>query len=228
MLSSAHRLRAAWPNVRAAIVTFHCLAVGLVAIAQTVGDLPISVDNPRFATEAHPWAALLGMPDDSFARRAEAIRLGWISARERTAGPLERYLAIVGAEQPWNMFCLPSRTPPRFALEVSTLVAGEPVPDGEWHLLSGLPAQDWRRAFFESERTRSVLNNIESAHQWSDADDFCRYLGREALREDPARARARCTFALAPAPRPPWEVGTFSKDRLTPRLEYTRVVDREP
>src|SRR5207253_247465 len=103
-------VKPAWPHVRAAFVTFHAVAVALVAMPAPRADQKVlAVDDPRFATELRPWAQLFRMSDEAFARRAEAVREKWVDARAVVVGPFARYLAIAGADQPWQMFSTPNR-----------------------------------------------------------------------------------------------------------------------
>jgi hypothetical protein len=151
----------------------------------------LSPDHPSFATEVRPWARLFRMSDEEFARRAISVREGWVSGRARVVAPLERYLSLLGAQQPWSMFSTPNRFPKNFVVEVRT--AG-----GEWQFLSGLPSGAWRRSFFENERTRSWLNQIGAQELTPLFDSFCELVAGEALRDAKWQA-ARCRLQRAHA-----------------------------
>jgi hypothetical protein len=209
------------------LVALHCLAVALAAIPSMADTRPLSVDDPQFAAEVHPWARLLGVSDETFAKRAESARTSWIATRGRVIAPIDEYLGLVGAEQPWDMFSTPNRTSARFSLEVRPLV-GSAGNDSEagWQFLSGLPAGPWRRSFFESERTRTVLNIISRHRIWSLADELCLRLARDALRENDQWREARCVFTSEPSPS--WRVDAPRSAAGGPRVDYSRVVQREP
>ncbi len=214
--------RNAWPDVRAVLVTLHCLAVALVACpGPSASSRLIGPDDPRFASEVHPWAKLLGVSDETFAKRAEEVRSRWLLTRALVVTPFERYLSAVGALQPWSLFSAPNRAPARFTLEVRSGGQRSSSQDA-WNFLSGLPAGPWRRAFFESERVRSVLNDIGRSQRWADADAFCDYIGHEALREAADRAEARCQFVAVPTPSWRPEVS----EHAAARVLYSRVVER--
>jgi hypothetical protein len=227
--SLAARLRPFWPQARAVLVTFHCLAIALAAIPTMTDSHPLSAGDPQFATQVHPFARLFGVSDETFASHAESARTSWIAIHGRLIVPLERYLDLVGAQQPWDMFSLPILTPARFSLEVRPRTEFA-VNDSEngWQFLSGLPAGSWRRPFFEAERTRSLLNHIGRRGVWALADELCLRLARDALREDDRWAEARCVFASQPSPSPPWSLGTPTGANRWPRVDYIRVVQREP
>jgi hypothetical protein len=219
------RFRAAWPHLRAGFVTLHCLAVALAAIPSMSGTHPIDVRDSQYAAEVHPWARLLRVSDEAFARTAENLRADWIATHDRWVGPFEQYLALLGTQQPWDMFSTTNRTSARFSVEASPGRGPEPAA-ADWRLVSGLPAGDWRRPFFESDRTRSFINHVIRRGLWSSGDELCLYLARELLREDSRWQEVRCTFRSEPSPSPPWQVGTRSDAK--PRIDHTFVTKRTP
>jgi len=225
-----NRVREAWPHLRAALLSLHCLAVALAAIPSVTRTNPIVVSDPQFASEVHPWAELLGASDEVFASHAERFRRDWIGVHDHLVEPFERYLALLGAQQPWGMFSSPNRSPSRFVLEVGTLpdaLADGAAAQEQWHFLSGLPPGAWRGSFFKSERTRSFINQITRHGLWSLADPFCLYVTREAYRDDPRWEQARCTFESAPASPLPWQVSGVAAPRPGPHVDYRRVVKRD-
>lgn len=211
-------LRAAWPHVRAALVTLHCAAVAIVAIPSPSPSVHVlRVDEPGFATEVHPWARLFGVSDEAFSDRADRVRARWVETRARWLAPVERYLAWVGASQAWSMFSSPNRSPAHFVVEVRAASDAE----GEWRFLSGLPAGPWRRSLFESERVRSLVNVAGRARDARLADALCVHVAREALREQRDWDEVRCRLVSTPSPS--WR----TSERGAPRVEWSRVVDRD-
>lgn len=211
-------LRAAWPHLRAALVTLHCAAIALVAIPSPSPSVHVlRVNEPGFATEVHPWAQLFGVSDVAFADGAERARARWVETRARWLAPLERYLAWVGAPQAWSMFSSPNRSPSHFVVEVRSASDAE----DDWHYLSGLPAGPWRRSFFESERVRSLVNVAGRAHDARLADDLCFHVARLALREHGDWDKARCRLVSTPSPS--WR----TPERGALRVAWSRVVDRD-
>ena len=216
------RLAPTWPRVRATLVTLHCAAIALAAVpAPTPSTHVITPDDPSFPAEVHPWAKLFGMSDAAFARRAEAARSWWADRHAWLASPFERYLALIGARQPWSLFSSPNRWPARFELDLRTVRTAD---DDGWRLLSGLPPGSWRRSFFESERVRSLLNGIVRSGRWQDAEDLCVYVARRALDEHRAAAQARCLFVATATPS--WRVA--ASEGPARRVIYSRVIDRDP
>jgi hypothetical protein len=152
------------------------------------------------------------MTDDAFAQRAAAARREWGDARTFVVGPFERYLAALGANQPWSMFSTPNRTPTRFVVEASR--------DGAWFFVSGVPSGAWRASFFDSERVRSFLNAVARDRAWSLADDFCDRIAQDALRANTEWTRMRCTFTSAPSAS--WRAPSVSE----PHVDWQREVAR--
>jgi hypothetical protein len=242
----AARARARWPEARAVLVTLHCAAVALAAIPSMEYTRPWTVDDPHFAAEVHPWASLFGASDEAFARTAERGRRTWIAIHGRVIAPIDVYLDAVGAPQPWDMFSTPNRTSAWFSVDVQPrpgsqlelpvgrgAAANESVrPDDAqaggsgWQFLSGLPSGSWRRAFFESERTRSFLNRVDHHEDWALAEMLCRYLGRDAFEEDERLARVRCTFTSQPSPT--WRAASPAGTGSGPRIDHSFVVERTP
>ncbi|HEV3191231.1 MAG TPA: hypothetical protein VGY54_12070 [Polyangiaceae bacterium] len=225
-----HRVGEAWPQLRAALLSAHCLAIALAAIPLMSRTHAIAVSDPQFASEVHPWAELLGVSDEMFASRAERLRADWIEVRDCLIGPFERYLTLLGAQQPWGMFSSPNRSPSRFVLEVwdpRDAPTEDVVSQDDWRFLSGLPPGAWRPSFFESERTRTVVNKIARNDLWSLADQFCLYVAREAFQDNRTWEQARCTFVSEPASPPPWRARAVAVPTPGPHVDYRRVVKRD-
>jgi hypothetical protein len=117
-LPLVHRIRHAWPSLRAGLVTVHCLAVAVAAVPRLTQMRPLLASDPQTAFEIHPWAQLFGVSDETFGREAEALRSGWANAQQRATAPFDAYLSFFGAHQPWGMFACPNRSPTRFSVEV--------------------------------------------------------------------------------------------------------------
>ena len=203
-----------WPHFRAALVTLHCLAVALVALPAPSGSSRlIAVDDPRFASEVHPWARLFGVSDQAFADKAAAVRTAWVETRGRVVQPFERYLSLVGAEQHWHMFSTPRRAPPRFAVEARDT-------GREWQWIAGVPSGRWRPSLFGNERTRSLINNLEHHGHWPLAELLCARLSARLVADEPVWREARCRVVVAPSPS--WRAPV---DR-TPSIEWESPVER--
>jgi hypothetical protein len=217
MNRTALGMRASWPHVRAAVVSLHCAAIAIVAApAPPSTSHVLQVGEPGFASEVHPWARLFRMSDEAFAVDAERARVRWVETRARWVAPFERYLDLVGAREPWSMFSSPNRTPSRFLLEVRG------ARNDDWLFLSGVPAGQWRRSFFESERVRSFINTAGRRRDTTTADALCERLARDALRERPNSVEVRCSFVSVPSPS--WR----SAGVAASRVDWSRVVGREP
>jgi hypothetical protein len=208
------RMPARWPQVRAVLVTLHIVAVALVALPAPSGSSRlISVDDPRFASEVHPWARLFHLSDEEFAGKAAAVRGAWVAARARVVHPFEEYLSLVGAQQPWHMFSTPQRVPVRLLIEAR---AG----DGEWQWISGVPAGRWRPSLFRNERMRSLVNNVQHNGYWPLAERLCERLSADLFADEPAWREARCRVVAAPSPS--WR----ARVEAPPVVEWASPVER--
>lgn len=214
------RLRDAWPQLRAGLVAAHACAIVLAAFPAPNGGAA-RLDDPNFLADVRPYARVFRTSDESFAAQMLAIRETWLEWRAPIVGPFEAYLDLVGAQQPWRMFTTANREPPRFVLEGHR--AQQADPEKDWQFLSGLPAGDWQRSFFESERTRSFLNAVGRYDSTDQEDAFCRIVGSRALDENPDLAQVRCSFVHVPTT--PMHAGIGLPDA---RISYRLVVGRAP
>jgi hypothetical protein len=203
-----------WPQIRAALIAFHIVAMLLVAFpAPAPAGLNANLDDPNLNVHLRPWARLFHSDTRSFAKRIFAIGKTWLDVRERVIGPFEKYLDTAGAIQSWHMFSAPNHMPPRFVLEGRRR-------GGDWQFVSGLPAGDWHRSFFTSERVRSLLNAIGKFENDQITDPFCLRVAHELLAESDF-VEARCQILRVATP--------SMQDPEAPResrVTYTRVVPR--
>jgi hypothetical protein len=205
-------MKNSWPQIRAALIAFHIVAMLVVAFpAPAPAALDTSLDDPTLIIHLRPWAKLFHTDTKSFAKRIFSIGKTWLDARARVITPFESYLDKTGAIQSWHMFSAPNHMPPRFVLEGRQR-------EGDWQFVSGLPAGDWHRSFFTSERVRSVLNAMGKYENDQLTDPFCLRVAHELLAESDF-VEARCQFVRVAAP--------SMRDPEAPResrVTYSRVV----
>jgi hypothetical protein len=207
-------MKNSWPQIRAALIAFHIIAMMLVAFPSPApAGLNTNVDDPNLVVHLRPWARLFGTDTQSFARRIFAIGRTWLDVRTRVVAPFEFYLDTTGAIQSWHMFSAPNHMPARFLLEARRS-------DGDWQFVSGLPAGEWHRSFFTSERVRSLLNVIGKYENDQVTDPFCLRVARELLAERDF-AEARCQFVRVAVPSMSDPEGPRES-----RVTYSRVVPR--
>jgi hypothetical protein len=184
-----------WPQLRAALVTFHVVALVLVNVpAPTGSPLALTGHDASAGEELATWARVLHVPPAELARELLTIRAAWLSSRARILGPFDAYQRLVGAQQPWQMFSAPNRAPARLVIEVMS--AGGLA----WSFVGGLPLGDWRPLLFNSERLRSFTNATAREADHAQLDALCDALGRLALADHAGATQARCRVLLQRSP----------------------------
>lgn len=188
-----------WPHVRAALVTFHLVAIVLSAIPAPAGGM--NRRNWKDATvqgEFAAWGRRLGVEPATLEETLFGFATGYMKARDAWLVPVDPYLELTGTDQPWRMFVAPHRHPARYRVEVQT------TPDAGWELLfEERSAQArWRAAFFEQERTRSVLFRYAWSEYSGEARQLCTWIAGKVFEEREDVQRVRCRYWKAASPSP--------------------------
>lgn len=193
------RVRPWWPHLRAALVSFHLIAIVLSAIPAPAGGM--NRRNWKDATvqgELKDWGRRLGVDPATLEDSLYAFAKGYMHVRDLWLYPVEPYLDITGTDQPWRMFVAPHRHPARYRVEAQTnaesefeLLFEERSPDARWHA-----------DLFEQERTRSVLFRYAWPEYSSDSRQFCSWVATKVFEERPDVASVRCRYWKAPSPSP--------------------------
>ncbi len=115
---------ARWPQVRAALLLVHVVAVVLLALPSPhrMKDRA-RWQGQRTQREIALWAERLqGWGVDTDPKRLEAglwdAAQQYVGLRETIAEPLSPYVAVAGVVQPWGMFRSPQRRPGELQVEV--------------------------------------------------------------------------------------------------------------
>jgi len=113
-----------WPQLRAALVLLHVVAMLLLALPST-GRMKDRGrwKGQRTQRELALWSERLrSWGIDTDAPRLEARLWGmaqrYVAFRESVGRPLEPYVAVAGVVQPWGMFRSPQRRPGELQIEV--------------------------------------------------------------------------------------------------------------
>lgn len=229
-MSVREKLRRAWPHVRAALVSFHVIAIVLAAIPAPAGGMNRrNWKDPTVQAEFQAWGGRLGVDPKSLEDALYRFAKGYMSVRDLWLKPVDPYLELTGTDQPWRMFVAPHRHPSRFRVEVATATSGP-----EWELLfeERNPDASWRASFFEDERIRSILFRYSWPEYSSESRQLCRWIARRVFEERPDADRVQCRYrkARSPSPRDAREgvehEGTWSQVRVVPRTRAPLEEDR--
>lgn len=221
-----------WPQLRAALVAFHLVAITLSALPSPEGGLNRSTwSDPTVQAEFAAWSARLGMDEAVFEERLWEFGNAYGDAYKKLLTPVRPYEKLVGSEQSWKMFIAPHRFPTRLE------IAGRPD-GGEWTVLfsESSPTYTWREDLLRLERLRSSIfrwgwPNYSSA--WSKG---CIGLATLAFADFPDVTEVRCRFWKARSPSPEQAAsgeiptGTWFSPRLVQRSKNGEplVAEREP
>lgn len=193
------RVRPWWPQLRAALVTFHLVAIVLSAIPAPAGGM--NRRNWKDATvqdEFKAWGGRLGVDPATLEDAIFGFATGYMKVRDAWLTPVDPYLEFTGTDQPWRMFVAPHRHPARYRVETQV------SPESEFELLFEERSAEarWRANFFEQERTRSVLFRYAWTEYSHESRLFCSWLAGEVFAERADVQRVRCRYWKAASPSP--------------------------
>ncbi len=189
---------AAWPQVRAAVVAFHLVAITLSALPSPEGGMNRATwADPTVQAEFAAWAGRFGMEPKVFEERLWELASSYGSGYRVLLTPVRPYENLVGSEQSWKMFVAPHRFPTR--LEIAARPKG-----GAWEVLfyESSPTATWRREVLRLERLRSAIFRWgwpNYATAWSKG---CTAIAKLALDDFPKMDEVRCRFWKAKSPSP--------------------------
>lgn len=111
--------------------------------------------------------------------------------------PLRPYFKYTGANQGWQMFGYLNRTPARLSVEVLSK-------DNEWStlFLARDSEHDWRRAFFDSERMRGMVNHYSWQEKRGGFRMLADWVACEAFLDAPDAALVRISMKQVQLPMP--------------------------
>ncbi len=214
-----------WPQVRAALVAFHLVAITLSALPSPEGGLNRAAwAEPTVQAEFAAWAERFGMEQGAFEDALWDFANSYNRGYKQLLTPVRPYEELVGSEQSWKMFIAPHRFPTR--LEIAGRAQG-----GEWRVLfaESSPTATWRADLLRLERLRSAIFRWgwpSYSKSWSKG---CAALAGLAFVDFPELAEVRCRFWKAKSPSPA-EVrrGDIPEGTWTsPRIVH-RPADGEP
>lgn len=174
-----------WPTLRAILVTYHVLAVGLLAVPAPYGVMTRSLwQEPTVHDEFRAWAGHLGAVgvDVTPAELEESLWNAsgrFLSARDVVIAPFKPYERYAGVAQSWRMFGAPNLYPVR--LEISVMEGGR------WGRVytSRSDEATWMRRWFDDHALRRAVFKGALAKNKPRFEVFCDWLAERAARDFP-------------------------------------------
>jgi hypothetical protein len=205
-----------WPQVRAALIAFHALAVVVLA---TPGE---GLLNQRQWASANArddlqrWADRLGTDPQSLQRTAWNTAASYVAIRKVVAAPFIPYAEVSGMRQGWSMFASPQRHPAE--LHVDILDAS-----GQWQPIwrPHDDAHDWNRRQFDHNRFRKFLGRFARDFRPQHYQQAAQWVATKAAREHPDATAVRVQlYRFASLPPERVRAGEVPEGRYANTLEF--------
>jgi hypothetical protein len=213
-----------WSRVRAVAIALHIVAVLVAALPPTSDLLDRSAwKSPSVQDEFAAWADRLSLFGGTWTSAALEDRLwtvvqGYATVLTVVQAPVRPYQQHLGVRQGWQMFAAADRHPAVLTIDVER--------DGRWEtvFVERSATHDWRRAFFEADRVRTIVYRFSWPHlrrhrAWKAFGD---HLVPWLAADHPDATRARLRYRRARTPTP----AEVLAGRQPPhRFEGTRVLE---
>lgn len=186
-----------WPQLRAALVAFHLLAITLDASPSPAAGMSRAAwKEPTVQQEFKTWSSFLGMDPLAFEKMLWELATTTMSVRKAVMKPFAPWLSATGTDQAWQMFVAPHRYPTRMQLQIHR---GQ-----EWETVyeERSPIYTWHSERFNSERLRASIfrwgwPNYQDA--WKKA---CKVFAKELFAEHAEADTVRCRMFKQRSPSP--------------------------
>jgi len=211
-----------WPQVRAAFVTFHLLAVGIASVPAPEGGMIRSAwSDPSVVTEFRSWTRRLNNMGIAITQAELEDRLWdfgtqYMSARKVVLAPFTPYYRAAGTRQSWRMFVSAQHHPSRLFIELQE--------GSEWRLIyeQNTPGATWMKGFLEHDRVRSATFRYSWKPYAGAYKNFGRWLAEVAAEDFPEAVAMRTRWYRAQTPSPEQVLsgdipeGTFHSQQVYP------------
>lgn len=181
-----------WPHVRAALITFHVVAVLMMAFPAPAGVMSKKAwAEPAVQDEIRLFAdRISGFGTEVTPEELESFlwdfSKDFLDVRKTVLKPVKPYGEYLGARQGWRMFSAPHRYPSRLVVDIDR-------GNGKWEPLYESRSDDatWMREQLDHHR----LRRLAFLHAWKqyrrNYKYFTRFLARKAAVEFPDAKRIR-------------------------------------
>jgi hypothetical protein len=210
-------VKTAWPQVRAALVLFHVLAVLVLSLPGPAISNEAAWNTRVAKTDLDDWSRSLGSEPDDFRSRLRSIALGWVEVRNALATPFRPYASYTQMTQSWAMFASPQRNPTELHL-IGDVGRGFDVPLYKPHDPSAALFDEW----LSHNRLRKLRGRFGRRAPGKSYDELARYLARRACDARPDLVRVKVALwayrSLGPADRAQRKSpnGKYEHERIHP------------
>lgn len=185
-----------WPHARAALISLHLLALGLLAFPSPSGGMSRSSwADPTVQAEFAAWRQrLAGLGVELSAQEFEdelwEVASAYMKARSAVLEPMQPYHDWFGTWQSWRMFVAPQRFPARLHVDVR-LAEGQ-----EWTpvYVERDPELRWMASVFDHDRMRSEMFRYSWKKYKSSWRPFAQWIARNAAQDFPEATEVRVQY----------------------------------
>lgn len=180
-----------WPQIRAALIALHVIAITLLALPAPDGGMDRETwKNPTVQEEFKNWtqtlnACGLDITQQELEDRLWAASQTYMDARSDVLQPFLPYYNYCGTFQAWRMFVGPHRYPAVLHIDVSEGGVWRPV------YIERDAHHRWLGRQLDSYRFRATLFRLGWPAYEGEFDHFARWVGRQAARDFPDADRVR-------------------------------------
>lgn len=194
--------RSWWPQVRAALIALHLLAITLQALPSPGGGMKRSSwSEPTVQGEFEAWTRRLnrlGWQGDQ-AQLEQGLwefATGFMEVRGKALKPFMPYYRYAGTFQSWRMFVAPHRHPARMQIDV--------YQEGQWVpvYLARDPHHPWLARQLDHDRMRAQVFRLSWPSYKSTYSRFVDWIARRAATDFPEATRVRVRFWRYRTPSP--------------------------
>ncbi|HCH64348.1 MAG TPA: hypothetical protein DFR83_16200 [Deltaproteobacteria bacterium] len=189
-------------HLRALFVAAHVALITLMALPNPRRINERDLADPALQEVFSDWrevleAAGVSLTPEETNTLVMSFANQYMDARAVVLDPVRPYFQYTGANQAWQMFGYLNRTPARLSVEV--LSQG-----GEWStlFLARDPEHDWRRALFDSERMRGMVNHYSWRERRGGFRMLADWVSCEVFLEEPNAKLVRMSMKQVQLPTP--------------------------
>ena len=204
-----------WDHLRALFVGVHLVLITVMALPNPSRVSEKDLKDPALQEVFADWRGVLAgigvqLSVDETNALAMSFANQYMDARGVVLKPFRPYFRYTGTTQSWQMFGYLNRSPARLSIEVFR-------PGESWTplFLARDPVHDWRKALFDSERVRGMMNRYSWKEKKRSYNTFVDWLACEVARDLPDATSVRISMKQVQIPRPAAfrEVGTIPTKR---------------
>lgn len=187
----------AWPQVRAALIALHLVAITLMALPAPVGGMNRKAwAEPTVQAELDAWAARLGVDRDTFEDQLWDVASAVMTVRTAALKPFRPYYRLCGTHQSWRMFVAPHVYPSRLQVRVRT--------GKDWQTVYEVRSAEhaWHREQLDTDRMRSAVFRYGWTTYEPTYRQFAKWLADQALADFPDADEVQVRFVKARTPTP--------------------------